>query len=115
MILCCGIELAARLGEFSRCNGKPRNKRKLVFGTVFDNIFVLPIGDVVLILNAYDFDGLARLIDLVRFHLAKTYVANLSLLLQFSYRAQRFFDGNLRVDSMQLPQVDALYFEESET
>ncbi len=77
-----GIELAAGLRELSGCDREPRDEGDVVFGAVVDDVLVLTVAEVVLVLYAYDFDHLARLLDLVRLHFAEADVADLSLLLQ---------------------------------
>ena len=77
----CSVQFAARVGEFTCGYREPWDKRNFMFRAVFDHVFVAAVADVVLVLHADDLDYLTGLIDLVRFHLAETDVANLSLLL----------------------------------
>ena len=58
--------------------------------------------------------GFAGLLDLCDGDFAQTDMADFASLLQALDGAERFFDGNLGVDAMKLPKVEALYFQAAE-
>ena len=106
-----GVELAAWARELAGGDGKPGDEGELVFGAVVDDVLMLAVAEVVLVLNADDVDDLAGLVDLVGFDFAESDVADLALLLELLDGAERLFHGNLGVDAVELPEVDALEFE----
>ncbi len=69
---------------------------------------MLAVAEVVLVLDADDVDDLAGLVDLVWFDLAEADVADLALLLELLDGSEGFLDGDLGVDAVELPEVDAL-------
>src|ERR1700712_4798664 len=99
------VELSAGLRELAGRDGEPGDEGDVVLLAIFEHIFVLPLAYVVLVLHANDVDDLAYSLDLVRLHFAETYVADFALLLKFCDGGEGFFDGNLRVDAMELPEV----------
>ena len=72
------------------------------------------IAQVELVLHAHDVDNLPRLVDLVRLDLAQPDVPNLAFLLHLLDRAQRLLDRDLRVNAVQLPEIDALGLQQAQ-
>ncbi len=105
------VELATGLCEFAGRDRKPRNEGEVVLLAIVDHILMLAFADVVLVLHADDVDDLACLVDFVRLDFAETDMADLALALQAFDDGERFFDGHLGVDAMELPEIEPLYLE----
>src|ERR1700722_2017846 len=108
------VEFSAGTSELASGDGEPGDERDFVFGAVLDDILVLAVADVVLVLDADDFDDLASPVDLVGLDLAEAYVPNFALLLELLDGSEGLFAGDLGVDAVQLPEIDAFELEAAE-
>ena len=107
------VERAAGLGELAGRDREPWDEGDIVLGAVVDDVFVGAVGEVVFVLDGDDVDDLARPVDLMRLHFAEADVADLALLLKLFDDSEGLFDGDFGVDSVELPEVDALELQEA--
>jgi hypothetical protein len=81
---------------------------------VVDYFFVLAVAEVVEVLDADDVDDLAGFFDLGDLDLAEAYVTDLALFLEALDDSEGILDGDLGVDAVELPEVEALELEAAE-
>ena len=86
----------------------------MLFAVIQDG-FALAGVDVVLVLHAYDVDEFADLLDLRDGNLTQAHETDLALRLQLLDRRKRLLDRHLRVDAVQLPEVQLVGLEMPET
>src|SRR5258708_3934371 len=108
VLFCSGVERTARASEFAGGDREPGDESEIVFRAVVDDVFVLTIAEVVLVLYADNLDELAHLVDLVRLYFREADVEDFALLLQLLDGRERFFDRDLGIDAVKLPEIDAL-------
>ena len=76
---------------------------------IVEDVFVGPVGEVVFVLHADDVDDRARLGDLLDRHVGQSDVPDLALVAELPQRADRLRERHLRVDPVQLQQVDVVH------
>ena len=64
---------------------------------------------VVEVLHAHDAHDTARPLELLDGHLRQAHVADEALLLHLPHRTELILLGDLRVDSVELPEIDAIH------
>ena len=97
---------AVRCGEVTGGDREPRDEGDVLGGRVVEDVLALPVGQVVEVLHADDVDDLARRLQLLDRDLGDADVADLALVLQLLERAELVGQRDLRVDAVQLEEVD---------
>src|SRR5204862_46348 len=87
---------------------KPGDKADVLALAVFEDGLPLPFSDVVFVLHRYHWEKAAGSFDLIDVHFRQAGVTNFSFALELLDRAELVLLRHVRIDSMQLPQVDAL-------
>src|SRR5262245_20936930 len=104
--------LALRLrADTSGVERKPWNEREVIALAVIDDFVPLPVDEVVLVLDRDDGYDLARALDGGDVDLRQADVAYEPLTHELGERVELLALGNLRVDSMKLPEIDAVELE----
>src|SRR6516162_5273795 len=109
------VQLSASSSQASGCHREPWYEGQLVFFAILQHILMLPVTQVVQVLHADDLDHFAGSVNLGWLYLTETNMADLALLLQLGDYAQRFFNGHLGINAVQLPEADNFRLEKTET
>ncbi len=105
---------ATGLSGLARSPGRdrePGDERDVVPFGVVEYVLCTPVREVVQVLHARDLGDLAGRGQLLDRHLGDTDVADLSLLLELGEGAELVLEGDVRIDAVQLDEVDAVDFE----
>src|SRR5271166_135235 len=103
------IERPAGLSEFTGSHREPGNEGDFVLLAVLQHWLVLAIEKVVAILHANDGCCLASSLNLFYRDLREPDVPDLAFFLRVLQCAQALFNGHLRIDPMELIQIDSLH------
>ena len=97
----------------SRAGGerKPGEEREAVPLAEIHDVVPRPVGDVVAVLHRHDRDDTLGLLDLRDADLGQADVPHLSLAHELGEDAELLVGGNVLVDSVKLPEVDAVELE----
>ena len=98
---------AARLGEVAGGEREPRDEPDAVGLAVVEHGLALAVGQVVEVLHGGDRHDRPGRLDLLHRHLGQADVAHLALVDGVLQHAELLLAGHLRVDAVELPQVDA--------
>ena len=101
-------ERAVRCGHLPRRDREPRDEADAVLGAVVEQRLALPVGHVVEVLHGGDRHDLLRRSQLVDAHLGEAHVPHLALGAQVGEDAELVLQREVRVDAVQLVEVDRL-------
>ncbi len=104
---CCGNDATLR-EQLPVAEGKPRDEADVVHGAVGEQLLALAQPRVIEVLHADDVEGLLRCLQVIDIDLRQPDVADEPLVDHLGDHAELLIGGHLRVDAMQLPQVDAV-------
>src|SRR4051794_6456799 len=96
----------ARLGQLAGGQREPRDEADALLLAVVEDVLGLAVGEVVEVLDGGDLEDLLRGLDLVDRDLREPEMAHLALVLELLHDAELLLARDLRVDAVQLPQVD---------
>src|SRR3954471_3025851 len=94
---------------------KPRNEREPLALTVIHFCVPLPIRHIVEVLDRYDWQDLAGLLDLVHGHLGEPHVANQPLTLELAHCLELLLSWDLGIYPVERPELYPLEPEAPET
>src|SRR6516165_3448747 len=98
----------APFGQIAGSQREPRNEPDPLRLAIVEDVISLSVREVVEVLHRGDVEDLLRCLDLLDRDLRQTEMADLALVLEFLHEPELLLAGNLRVDAVQLPQVDGL-------
>src|ERR1700694_1503165 len=102
------VDRTARASELSRRHGEPGYKAKALGFAVSKGVLRLAVGDVVEVLHRHDLHELTSRFDLRDRHLGEAHGGDLSFTDQVRQQTELLFLRDLRVDAMELEQVEPL-------
>ncbi len=105
------IQRSAGTSEFTGSHREPGNEGDIVILAVLQHRFMLAIEKIVAVLHTDDGNCLLCPLDLGHRNFGEPDVPDLAFLLCFLQSASALFNGHLRVDAMELIQIDSFHAE----
>src|SRR5215472_4738504 len=103
-----GVERTTLARQLAGGERVPRNEADLLFRAVADHRLARAVGNVVEVLDRRYPKEFPRCLDLLDVDFAQTEMADEPFLLHLRHYAELLVAGNLRIDAMELPQIDPI-------